>query len=85
MLKERYIKDQSLDENLEYSNAVIVKFYLGMRARHRLDYKFFVEKKEYTGSGTYYPTSDTFSVGDTIVIVYDKTNPDNNMSERDYY
>lgn len=81
---EAVIKKRSLDRNLEYSRAVIVDFSSGPRMRYYLDYNFFIEEKEYQGSGKYYPASDTLSVGDTITVVYDRTNPDNNRPERDY-
>ncbi len=38
----------------------------------------------YQGEGKPYPRYDTLSVGDTIAVVYDKTDPDNNIPERNY-
>jgi hypothetical protein len=75
---------KSLSNNLEYSNATIIGFSPGPRMRYYLDYKFFVEEKEYQGGGRHYPASDTLVVGDTIIVVYDKTNPKNNKAWRDY-
>ena len=49
----------------------------------RLDYEFFVSGTKYQSSGQHYP-SDTLAVGDTIIVVYDKTNPKNNKAWRDY-
>ncbi len=77
------IKKQSLDENLEYSKAVVVDHFYTVRYTNYFSYEFFVEEKKYQGSGKHYPASDTLSVGDTITVVYDKTNPDNNRPERD--
>jgi hypothetical protein len=77
------IKKQSLDENLEYSKAVVVDHFYTVRYTDYFSYEFFVEEKKYQGRGKYYPASDTLSVGDTITVVYDKTNPDNNRPERD--
>lgn len=77
-------KMYSLNENIEYTNAVIVDFPAGVRARRYIEYKFFVNNKEYHDSGKYYPKSDTLSIGDTIAVVYDRTNPDNSRTYRDY-
>lgn len=78
------IKRNSLNKNVEYTDAVIVDFSSGPRMRCYLDCNFFVNGKEYHGGGWHYPDSDTFSVGDTIRVVYDKVNPDNNKTYRDY-
>ena len=78
-----YIKQQSLEEHIEHTNAVVVKLYSSTRMSNYLDYKFFVGKKEYHGSGYWYPKSDTLSVGDSINIVYDTINPKNNEPWRD--
>jgi len=77
-------KVKSLERNSEYTNAVILDFSFGSRGRYYLDYDYFVNGKEYHGSGKYYPGSDLFSVGDTIEIVYDRTNSDSSMPLRDY-
>jgi hypothetical protein len=47
-------------------------------------YKHYVNERLFSGRGQYYPNHDTLLVGDTILIVYDKTNPDNNKPYRDY-
>jgi len=78
------IKKQSLDKNLEYSKAIVIDHFFTIRYTDYFSYEFFVEDKKYQGSGEYYPKSDTLSVGDTITVVYDKTNPDNNRPEREY-
>lgn len=49
-----------------------------------VDYKFFINGREYYGNGKHYSKSDTFLVGDTITVVYDRTNPDNNEPYKDY-
>lgn len=77
-------KNKSLSDNLEYSCATIINFSSGPRMRYYLDYVFFIGEKKYQGSGRYNPASDTFSVGDTIIVVYDRKNPDNNKPKRDY-
>jgi hypothetical protein len=78
------IKVQSLKKNIEFTKAVIIDFTSGPRLRYYIDYKFYVNGEEYYGSGKHYTESDTFSVGDTITIVYDRSNPDNNRTYRDY-
>ncbi|MDD3404758.1 MAG: hypothetical protein PHH23_00595 [Paludibacteraceae bacterium] len=78
------IKKRSLDKNLEYSKAMVIDHFYTIRYTDYFSYEFFVEEKKYQGSGKHYPTSDALSVGDTITVVYDKTNPDNNRSARDY-
>jgi len=72
------IKKQSLDKNLEYSKAIVIDHFFTIRYTDYFSYEFFVGDKKYQGSGNYYPKSDALSVGDTIIVVYDKTNPDNN-------
>lgn len=78
------IKKRLLDKNLEYSKAIVIDHFYTIRYTDYFSYKFSVGDNEYQGSGEHYPASDTFSVGDTIIVVYDRTNPDNNMPERDY-
>jgi hypothetical protein len=77
-------KKKSLDSNMEYYKAVISGFSTGPGLRYYLDYEFNLGSNLYQGSGKHYPKSDTLSVGDTIFIVYDKTNPNNNRPYRDY-
>lgn len=77
-------KINSLDKNIEYTNAVIVGFSTGVRGSRWIDYKFFINDKEYHDNGRHYPKSDTLSIGDTIAVVYDRTNPDNSRTYRDY-
>ena len=78
-----YLKKRSLNNNLRYSEAIIIGHFYTIRYTNYLNYTFVVDEKEYQGSGRYYPATDTFSVGDTILVVYDKTNPSNNKPSRD--
>lgn len=78
------IKKRSLDKNLKYSKAIVIDHFFTVRHTDYFSYEFFVEEKKYQGSGKHYPTGYALSVGDTITVVYDKTNPDNNRPERDY-
>lgn len=80
-----YSKLTSLKSNLEYAKAIITDISKGTKGRRYIDYIFFVNKKQYKGYGKHYLKSDTFLIGDTILIVYDKTNPGNNRTYRDIY
>lgn len=77
------IRERSLNANLKYTNAVIVNFSSGPRLRYYVEYKFSVNNNEYQGSGKHYPNTDVFSINDTILVVYDKSNPNNNKPWRD--
>jgi len=83
VLRNSYIERQSLRNNKEYAYAVITDFRRGTRGSHRLEYKFFVGERRYNGSGVHHPEIDMVSVGDTIVIVFDRKNPENNATLRD--
>ena len=76
-------KKHSLDKNRVRSKAIVDDFF-SIRYTDFFGYHFLVGDKEYQGSGWYYPESDTLSVGDTVIIYYDSTNPDNNKLEREY-
>ena len=76
-------KKHSLDKNRVRSKAIVDDFF-SIRYTDFFGYHFWVDGKEYQGSGWYYPESDTLSVGDTVIIYYDSTNPDNNKLEREY-
>ena len=78
------IKKQSLDKNLEYSKAIVIDYFYTIRYTHFFSYEFFVGDNKYQGRGKYHPKSDTLSVGDTIIVVYDKTNPSNNRPKIEY-
>lgn len=78
------IKKRSLDKNLEYSKAIVIDHFYTIRYTDYFSYKFSVGEKEYQGSGRHYPASDTLVVGDTILVVYDRANPNNNKPWRDY-
>lgn len=74
----------SLDKNLKYGKAVITEFGLSGKGLHYLNYEFVVDGKKYQGSGVHYPHTDTLSIGDTIEIFYDETDPENNTQLRSY-
>jgi hypothetical protein len=74
---------QSLKENAKNESATIKEF-TSSKNGHYFIYQFNINGNEYKGRGTYYPNGDKLSIGDTISIVYDKTNPANNQSIRDF-
>jgi Na+/H+ antiporter NhaC len=77
-------KEQSLYDNAKKENAIIDHF---GRARfgYNFSYHFNIDGKEYKGNAIYFPNSDKLSIGDTIGIMYNITNPANNKSVRDFY
>lgn len=77
-------KIRSLTANLEFTNAVISGFSTGTRAKCYINYSFFVDDIKYQGGGKHYIKTDTFSIGDTILIVYDSKNPKSSQPYRDY-
>lgn len=78
------ITKNSLNENFEYSKAIIIDNFYTIRYTDYFSYKFYIDEIEYQGSGKYYHASDTILVGDTIIVIFDRTNPENNMPVRDY-
>jgi hypothetical protein len=79
-----YRRTKSLKLNIEYADAVIYNLSIGMKANYYLYYKYVINDIKYQGNGRWYPKSDTLSIGDTILIVYDKSNPSFSKPERDY-
>jgi hypothetical protein len=75
------IKAIHMNKNTGYTKAVIYKFSSGSRGNEYSYYKFLINGKEYYGSGLRF-NNDVLL--DTIVIVYDTTEPNNNNSYRDY-
>jgi hypothetical protein len=80
-------KHQILKENGMFTKAVIYEFTntkCGKSGRCiKLHYNYFVDSIEYKGAGDWYPNSDIFSVGDTILIKYNKKKPSQSQSIRD--
>lgn len=75
---------RSLDNNLEYTNAIVTGDTFVKRADHYFGYRFTVGKDEYKGWGFNYIRTEVFSEGDTVLVVYDRTNPNNNSLYRSY-
>lgn len=77
------MKKKSLQSNMEYTKAKIVDHFYTIRYSHYFTYEFRIGDSLYQGSGRYYPDTDTLCVNDTILIIYDKSNPSNNKPLRD--
>lgn len=78
-------KTVSRYKNAEYTKAVVIDGFRSMRHRKYYSYKFYIGKNEYGGIGIYDPQSEIISVGDTIMVFYDSTDPGNNSPLREYY
>ncbi len=78
------LKQRSLKMHKKETIAVIYEF-ISIRYTDYFRYEFVIDSKLYKGSGYHYKNIDKVSVGDSICIVYDKTNPNNNKSCRDFH
>jgi len=78
------MKRQSLNKNWEYAEAVVMDHFSRIRYTHYFSYKFSVGENEYQGEGRYFSENDTISAGDTITVIYDRTDPNNSATLRDY-
>ena len=79
-----YIDYNKLENNIEYTKAVIIDDFSTVKATDYFGYEFYVKGVKYKGSGTYKPKKNKIRVGDSIKIVYDKTDPDNNRTLKYY-
>ena len=78
-VKER----KSLTRHMESCYATITGFSTGTKSKSYIDYQFCVEEKVYKGHGR--PRKgDTFRIGDSLLVVYDSTNPETNEPKRQY-
>ena len=73
----RYIRDDSLNKNSVETKAVVTEFY-SIRFITYYKYNFEVNGIKYEGSDRRNPNSNEIAIGDTIIILYDRTNPKNN-------
>lgn len=78
------VLQRSLDNNLEYTNAIVTGDTFVKRTDHYFGYRFNVGNNEYKGWGFNYVRTEVFSEGDTVLVVYDRTNPNNNSLYRSY-
>lgn len=74
----------SLKKNKVYSIAIATGETYILKGSRFYIYRYEVENKEYEGNARLY-SNMVVSTGDSVRIVYDKTNPDFSMSENDYY
>ena len=79
-----FLKQSSLRRNGKEIDAVIERFHEGSRGWNSIYYYYFINEVKYQGGGMYYPKSDTLSIGDTIIVIYDKTNFSSSKPERDF-
>ncbi len=79
-----FINKTSLSNNIEYTYAVVDSIHSSVRGRMRLHYDFLVKESQIRGTGTYYAKNIDVSIGDSIPVVYDNTNPENNQWLRNY-
>lgn len=73
----RYIRDDSLNKNSVETKAVVTEFY-SISFTTYYEYNFEVNGIKYEGSDRRNPNSNEIAIGDTIIILYDRTNPKNN-------
>jgi hypothetical protein len=80
----QYNRDETLKENGEYTNAIIHEITSCDKTRGRrcIGYNYIVDGTKYKSMEGWYPNGDTFSVGDTIIIIYNKKNPAHNSTKR---
>jgi len=78
------IRKKSLSENMEHIYVAVDSIHNSVRGRNRLHYDFLVREIQYHGTGTYYPNHIDISIGDSVPVVYDVTNPKNNELLWDY-
>lgn len=80
------IEIRSLMKNAECTNGVIYEL-TGCSKNGRtpcLRYNYIVDGIKYKDRGSWYPKGDFLSVGDTIIIIYDKTDPANSKPKYDF-
>ena len=75
--------NKSLTKHKKSCHATITGFSIGTKMKSYIDYQFLVGQRVYKGHGRPFK-GDTFVVGDSILIVYDSTNLENNMPKRQY-
>lgn len=71
-----YREDKQLERAPEYTNAIIIDTYVGAKVKEYVKYKFDVNGETFVGHQQYYPKIETIHIGDTIDVVYAKTNPE---------
>lgn len=77
------LKQRSFRNNISFTKGIIIDSLYTIRYSKYFKYVFIVDNQEYQGSGHLYPAIDTISVGDTIIVGYDRAKPDNNKPLRE--
>lgn len=72
------------EKNTGYTIALVVDNFYTVKEANYFTYEFKVNSEVHRGIGRYYPKSDAFTVGDTIIIAYDEANPKHNKPIREY-
>ena len=70
-------KQRDLHKDSQSTKGVIVDLY-SVGNIYYFDYQFQVDTITYESSAHYSPRKNKFCVGDTVYIMYQKTNPNNN-------
>ncbi len=74
----------SLENNAKCVKAIVIDDFYGIRYTDYFRYVFIANDTVYKGDSRYYKDIETISVGDTIMIVYESTDPHNNIPLREY-
>lgn len=72
------------EKNTGYTIAIVLDDFYTIKGSNYFMYEFKANSGIYNGCGLYYPKSDKFTVGDTIIIAYEELNPKHNKPIREY-
>lgn len=78
-----YIPNKSLKNNKTSVRAIVLPKKARIKHAEYYFYEYSVDNKKYIGRGRYH-LNESVTVGDTIIIVYDKKNPDYSKTMNDY-
>lgn len=78
-----YVPNKSLKNNKTSVRAIVLPKKARIRRAEFYFYEYSVDNKKYIGRGRYH-LNESVTVGDTIIIVYDKKNPDYSKTMNDY-
>jgi len=69
-------RDTKLEKEPAYTYAIIVKTYVGAKARHYIKYEFKVKGQTFSGDQGYMEHKEFIQIGDTCEVEYALTNPE---------
>ena len=72
------------EKNTVYTIAIVLDNFYKIKDSNYFTYEFKVNSKIYSGCGLYYPVTDNFTIGDTIIIAYEEEKPEHNKPIREY-